>query len=246
MRVFRLSVGNETRYATEAGDEFEILNGHPFGELTPTGRVVSCREVRVLPPVTPNKIIGVGANFPGDTGPSDLVPSVFLMPPTALIGPGARAKIPAEFGSILAEGELGVVIGKQISKTAKLVPGSAILGYTCVNDFSLRDSSLDYVPPLIKKGADSMVAVGPCIHLGNLVDDASIQTFCGSERVQEGLVSQMKFSVDAVITFLTRYITLEPGDLISMGTPVPKPRLLRGARVAVEIDGIGRLENSIE
>jgi 2-keto-4-pentenoate hydratase/2-oxohepta-3-ene-1,7-dioic acid hydratase in catechol pathway len=200
-------------------------------------------------PVTPSKIIGVGRNFPDqdDRSPAACAdfPEVFLMPPSALLDPEADVMLPPFFGSVLAEGEIAVVIGKKAKGLSTNDVAEHVLGYTLSNDLSGRDSNLDPVPSLLKKGCDGFLPVGPWIRTDLDPVTLKIETFVNGVRVQAGAGKDMRFSVADVVSFVSLAITLEPGDLISLGAPSPKPRLLPGDTVEVRVDGLGCLRNRI-
>ncbi len=208
--------------------------------------VVSAKELEFLCPVSPSKIIGVGKNFPDPEHPvTPQAPELFLMPPSALIGTNQEIRLPKYFDSALAEGEVGVVIKDRIKSVSPKEALQHILGYTIVNDLSGRDSSLDFVSSLLKKGCDGFLPVGPWIVQGVDPSEMEIQTFVNDECLQKGSLREMKFSIGEIISFISQAVTLEAGDLISMGAPAPKPKLLPGCEVEVRVSGIGSLRNRI-
>ena len=127
-------------------------------------------KVRFLPPVPATKLIGIGANFPGEEPlGSDLHPSFFIKPPSSFTGHLTTVELPHVFRSVVAEGELGVVVRRRCRDlTRDEVPG-AILGWTVVNDLSGRDSTLRVVPPAVKKSADGFAPMGPYLNLDSKV-----------------------------------------------------------------------------
>jgi 2-keto-4-pentenoate hydratase/2-oxohepta-3-ene-1,7-dioic acid hydratase in catechol pathway len=212
-----------------------------------------------LPPVgRPGKIIAVGRNYrehaaeEGLDAPSD--PILFAKFPSALAGHGApivwRA---ADTGQVDYEAELAVVIGR----TARDVPAERaldhVLGYTCLNDVSARDLQFGDGQWVRGKSLDTFCPMGPCIVTGDEIPDPgalAVRCLVNGEVVQDASTREMVHSVPALIAFCSRFMTLEPGDVIATGTPGgvgvfrEPPRFLGdGDEVTVEIDGIGRLTN---
>ena len=206
---------------------------------------------RLLPPCSPSKIVCVGRNYPeharelGNEPPKE--PLIFLKPPSSLIASGDAIIYPALSERVDFEGELGVIIGK---RARGVKPGEAaqyVLGYTCVNDVTARDLQRKDGQWTRGKGFDTFCAVGPCmvpredVEIGQLV----VRTFVDGDKKQEAPVTEMMFSVDVIISYVTEFMTLEAGDLIATGTPPGVGPLLPGSRVRVDIEGIGALENTV-
>ncbi len=213
----------------------------------------------LLPPVThPSKIIAVGRNYhehaaeEGKTAPAD--PIVFTKFPNALVGDGAaivwRA---ADTDQVDYEAELAVVIGR----TARDVPVERalehVLGYTCLNDVSARDLQFGDGQWVRGKSLDTFCPLGPWLVTADEMPDPSalrLRCLVNDEVLQEAMTSEMVHGVPELIAFCSRFMTLEPGDIIATGTPAgvgvfrQPPRFLRdGDVVVVEIDGVGRLTN---
>ena len=233
-----------------------IRRGLALGHAVPTR---ARAEVAVLPPVTrPGKVIAVGRNYhehaaeEGQTVPAD--PILFAKFPSSLVGDGAdivwRA---ADTGQVDYEAELAVVIGR----TARDIPVSQaldhILGYTCLNDVSARDLQFGDGQWVRGKSLDTFCPIGPWIVTADeLTDPGTLRIRClvNGEVVQDARTSEMVHDVSHLIAFCSRFMTLDPGDVIATGTPGgvgvfrDPPRFLRdGDEVVVDIDGIGRLAN---
>jgi 2-keto-4-pentenoate hydratase/2-oxohepta-3-ene-1,7-dioic acid hydratase in catechol pathway len=204
----------------------------------------------VLPlPQTPTKIVGVGLNYRTHAAemqkPLPAEPLLFLKPPSALIAPGAPIVRPAGYDRVDFEGELAVVIGKR----ARHVPPERALdhvrGYTCLNDVTVRDLQKRDVQYTRAKGFDSFCPVGPRVAEG--LDPSSLRLVTRVNGVvrQDGNTSDLIFDVRALVAFVSRVMTLEEGDLISTGTPSGVGNLEPGDVVAIEIEGIGILENPV-
>ncbi|MGA2212927.1 MAG: fumarylacetoacetate hydrolase family protein [Bryobacteraceae bacterium] len=206
---------------------------------------------RLLPPCVPSKIVGVGRNYAehakelGNEIPAE--PAIFLKPPSSLIASGETIVYPRVTQRLDYEGELGVVIGRRARNVKSADAAAYILGYTCVNDVTARDLQRKDSQWTRGKGFDTFCPVGPCIVPRDEVDVASlrVRTFVDGEKKQDASITEMIFSVDDIIAYVSGFMTLEPGDLIATGTPSGVGPLQPGSRVRIEIDGIGVLENTV-
>jgi len=206
---------------------------------------------RLLPPCAPSKIVCVGRNYPeharelGNEPPKE--PLIFLKPPSSLIASGDSIVYPALSERVDFEGELGVIIGKRARHVKTADAASYVLGYTCVNDVTARDLQKKDGQWTRGKGFDTFCAVGPSMTPREDVDEATltVRTYVDGEKKQEAPVSEIMFSVDAIISYVSEFMTLEPGDLIATGTPPGVGPLRPGSQVRVEIDGVGVLENAV-
>ncbi|HLU69002.1 MAG TPA: fumarylacetoacetate hydrolase family protein [Kofleriaceae bacterium] len=197
----------------------------------------------------PSKIVCVGANYRahiaemGKEIPSE--PVLFLKAPSALIASGEPIPRPRGFARVDHEGELALVIGRR----ARRVPASRaleyVLGYTCLDDVTVRDLQKRDGQWTRAKGFDGFCPLGPRIVSGLDPSDLRIVTRVNGEVRQDGRTSDLIFPVATVIEFVTRTMTLEPGDVISTGTPAGVGNLNPGDRVEVEIDGVGVLANPV-
>jgi 2-keto-4-pentenoate hydratase/2-oxohepta-3-ene-1,7-dioic acid hydratase in catechol pathway len=245
-RVARIDWKGRVRYAKPEGTDFLLLFGSPIDGFVESRVQVTADEVRFLPPVPATKLIGIGANFHGDTpmGP-DPYPAFFVKPPSAFAGHLATVELPHVFRSVVAEGELAVVIRRRCHRLRPEEVQSVILGWTVVNDLSGRDSTLSVVPPAVKKSADGFAPMGPYMNLDPQIRPFRLTTWRNGEMVQEGSTTDLRFGVVECLVHISSIMTLEPYDIVALGTPPPKPSLVPGDEVAVEIDGIGRLVNRI-
>lgn len=245
-RIARISWKGKVWYAKPGDCELRLLSGSPIDGFVATDVQVMPEEVKFLPPVPATKLIGIGANFPGEPplGP-DPYPSFFVKPPSAFTGNLAVVRLPPVFRSVVAEGEVGVVIRK---RCRHLRPGdvpAAILGWTVVNDLSGRDSTLSVVPPAVKKSADGFAPMGPYVSLDPAIRPFQLTTWRNGEVVQQGSTADLRFGVVECLVYISSIMTLEPYDVVALGTPPPKPALVPGDVVAVGVEGIGRLVNRI-
>jgi 2-keto-4-pentenoate hydratase/2-oxohepta-3-ene-1,7-dioic acid hydratase in catechol pathway len=224
--------------------------GSIFGDFRIGTSPVPIGDVRVLPPVLPSKIVGIGRNYRdhaqelGNAVPEE--PLVFLKPSTAVIGHLDRIVAPAAAGRIDYEGELAVVIKKKARDLGDDASVSdVILGYACFNDITARDLQKKDVQFTRAKSFDTFAAVGPCVATG--LDPAAIhlKTFLNGKLVQTGNTANLIFSVPFLVRFLSRIMTLNPGDIIATGTPAGVGPMSPGDRVDVQIEGVGVLSNTL-
>ena len=206
---------------------------------------------RLLPPCSPTKIVCVGRNYSehakelGNAVPTE--PLIFLKPTTSLIAHGDSIVYPALSQRVDFEGELGIVIGKRARHVKAADAWDYIRGFTCVNDVTARDLQKKDGQWTRGKGFDTFCAAGPYLAGRDEVDFPSlrVQTLLDGELKQDGSVQDMIFPLDAIIEFVSAFMTLEPGDLIATGTPPGVGPVQPGSRVTVRIEGVGVLENPV-
>ena len=208
-------------------------------------------EPHVLPGCPPSKIVCVGRNYVDHAkelgNPVPPEPLIFFKPVSSMIPTGAPIIYPAISEFVSFEGELGVIIGKRARNVRKEDAEAFIFGYTCVNDVTARDLQKKDGQWSRAKGFHTFCPVGPWIVPRGEVETAAlrIRTFVNGVKKQDAPVSDMIFPVALLIAHISRFMTLEPGDLIATGTPPGVGPLVPGDVVRVEIEGIGALENSV-
>ena len=182
------------------------------------------------------------AEFGGEV-PSE--PLLFLKPSTAVAGPGDAIPLPAISRRVDYEGELAVVIGVLARRVPAEEASRVILGYTCANDVTLRDLQKEDTHWIRAKGFDGSCPLGPWIETDLDPNDVAVETRLNGEVVQAARTSEMVFGVATLIEYVTRFMTLLPGDVLITGTPEGVGRLSTGDRVEVAIEGIGTLANPV-
>jgi 2-keto-4-pentenoate hydratase/2-oxohepta-3-ene-1,7-dioic acid hydratase in catechol pathway len=206
---------------------------------------------RLLPPCWPSKIVCVGRNYVeharelGNEVPAE--PLIFLKPPSALLANGDAIEYPSQSKNVNFEGELGVIIGSRARHVARNEAFKHVAGYTCLNDVTARDIQRKDVQFTRGKGFDTFCPTGPWMVPRDEFDlsTARVRTFLNGEVKQDAPVGDMIFAVDAIIAFVTGFMTLEPGDLIATGTPPGVGPVEPGCTVEVEVTGIGVLRNTV-
>ena len=197
----------------------------------------------------PTKIVCIGANYRahvaemGKQVPEE--PVLFMKPPSALLPAGEPIVRPRGYGRVDFEGELALVIGRRARRVSAPRALDVVLGLTIVNDVTVRDLQAKDGQWTRAKGFDSFCPLGPHIAVGLDPSDLRITTRVNGEIRQDSRTSDLIFAVPFLIEFISRHMTLEPGDVISTGTPSGVGNLVPGDQVAVEIEGIGVLENPV-
>lgn len=252
MKILRyLREGAAAYGVLEPDGTIRSLHGSPFDGLRLGPAVATTSEVRVLAPVTPSKIVMVGANFYShlEGTPAPGFPMLFLKPPSAIIGPDDPIVIPRIAGSSVDyEAELTVVIGKRARHVAESEALEYVLGYTIGNDVSARAWQLREMKTgvlLRGKGFDTFAPIGPVVETDLDATDVRIEARVNGvvgHRIRTA--GDMIFPVAALIADVTQGITLMPGDVIMTGTTA-YGSLKPGDTIEMTMDGIGTLRNSV-
>ncbi|MFP5247364.1 MAG: fumarylacetoacetate hydrolase family protein, partial [Thermoanaerobaculia bacterium] len=202
-----------------------------------------------LPPVIPTKIVCVGRDYAdhakelGNEAPSE--PILFLKPTSALLAPGGTIVRPAASQRVEFEGELAIVVGREVKNVTAARWRDYVRGFTVANDVTARDLQKKDIQFTRGKGFDTFCPIGPCIEDELDVSDLRLTTRVNGETRQDGRTSQMIFPCGELFAFITAIMTLLPGDVILTGTPAGVGPLAPGDSVAVEVEGIGVLTNVV-
>ena len=260
MRIARIAHPEGMCFALVEGEGNEVtlheIEGHPVGQLNKTGRSWPLADVRLLAPMLPSKVIAIGRNYADHVAEvfkksaESLPPTMFIKPPTAVIGPEAPIRIPDFATNVEFEGELALVIGKPCKNVKKENAHDVIFGYTIVNDVSSRDLQFADGQWARAKGIDTFCPLGPWIQTELDYNELPIKAHLTHEGVtetkQDSNSNQMIMSIPEVIEFITASITLLPGDVICTGSPAGTAAMFPGDRIEIEIPGIGKLANPVE
>ncbi len=252
-RYVRFEQQGKTRFGRLEGDEIREISGDLFGAHLETGQSVNLADVKLRYPVDPPKVLAVGLNYKSHIGdnPVPTNPEIFYKPASALQDPGGPIVIPPGSKDLHYEAEFVIVMGKRARKVSAGEAPGCILGYTCGNDVSDRNwqnGTVDKKPDLQwwrAKGSDTFAPLGPCIAVGLDYSKSRIRLRLNGEVKQDQLVSDLLFGPPEIVSFVSRYVTLEPGDVIYTGTPGRTSAMKPGDTVEVEIDGIGVLRNPV-
>jgi len=240
----------EASYGLLEGDAVREIDGMPWQKWTAGNRTWLAKECRLLAPVEPSKIVCVGRNYAahaaefGNEVPKE--PLIFLKPPSSIVGPEKPIVLTRYSNRIEHEGELGVVMGKECAHLGdEDDPHSYVLGYTCVNDVTARDLQKSDVQFTRAKGFDTFCPVGP--HIETQLDprDILVETRVNGACRQSGRTSLMVYPVAFLVRWISRMMTLFPGDVIASGTPAGVGPLAAGDTVEVSVAGVGVLRNPV-
>ena len=254
MLFARFRHGDEVAYGVVEGERVTPVEGDIFGEHRSAGESFPLSQVTLLAPVTPGKILAAAVNYPShvtsakavldkDEAPS--IPQLFLKPSSSVIGPGDTIVLPEGAPRVDAEGEMVAVIGRRCRKVSAEEALAYVFGYTCGNDVSARHWQRDDLQWWRAKGSDTFTPLGPLIATGLNPADMELRTRVNGEEKQSTNTSAQIHSLAKLISFASRVMTLEPGDLVFTGTPGVTPTLGPGDVVEVEIAGIGALRNPV-
>jgi len=214
-------------------------------------QVEPVEAVDLLAPVEPSKIVCIGLNYHAHVEASQSAenapkrPLVFLKPPSSIIGPKQKIIRPEDSGRVDYEAELGVIIGKTARNVDAQNVDDYIFGFTCVNDVTARDLQKIDGQWSRAKGFDTFCPVGPWIVPKINYRDVLVEGIHNGVIKQSGRTSLMIFDIPFLISYISRIMTLNPGDLISTGTPAGIAPMNSGDTIEVRVEGIGTLENTM-
>jgi 2-keto-4-pentenoate hydratase/2-oxohepta-3-ene-1,7-dioic acid hydratase in catechol pathway len=228
----------------------QVLDAPPWLQGQPTDLILEADSYKILSPCAPSKIVAVGKNYAdhaaemGTSVPSE--PLIFLKPPTSIIASETEIRYPLQSHRVDYEGELALVIGDRTCNCTPEEAQTKIWGYTIANDVTARDLQQKDGQWTRAKGFDTFCPLGPWI-VRELNPGARLQTFLNDNPnpVQSAGIDQMVFPPDVLVSYISQIMTLLPGDVILTGTPLGVGPLNKGDRVRIEIEGIGRLENTV-
>ena len=251
MKYARFETEGRSAYGIVDGDEIRELSGSPLEDHSETGTVHRLADVKLLAPIArPGKIMAMALNYSshlhGASPPSR--PEPFYKTSSSVVGPGDPVVLPPDSQRVEMEAELVVVIGKNAKNVSEDDALDYVFGYTCGNDISERewqngaDKDIQFWRA---KSADTFSPIGPFIATGLDPTDMWIHGRVNDIEGQTCHTGEMIFNVVQAISFISKYATLEPGDLIFTGTSGAPPALKSGDVTEVEIAGIGTLTNPV-
>lgn len=221
----------------------------PYLGVQVSGAARPLESVRLVAPATPSKLVCVGRNYAahaaelGNEVPTE--PLIFLKPPTTLVGPDAPVVYPALSQRVEHEGELAFVVGKRCRNLSEESALEVIFGYTVANDVTARDLQRSDNQWTRGKGFDTFAPVGPYVETDYDPMGKGVRCLVNDELRQDGNTSLLIYSLANVLAFVTRFMTLEPGDLVLTGTPAGVGPVQPGDVMTVEVEGLGTLRNPV-
>jgi 2-keto-4-pentenoate hydratase/2-oxohepta-3-ene-1,7-dioic acid hydratase in catechol pathway len=231
--------------------EIQVIKGSFWDHYEVSGEKHSISEVRFLPPVIPTKIVCVGQNYLGHIkelgAPVPKEPIIFFKPPSCLIGHEQPIIYGRDAERIDYEGELAIVLKHKMKGVNESDALNYVLGYSCFNDVTERNMQAKNPFLLsLSKGFDSFGPFGPHIVTDLDPNDLMLKTYLNGELKQQDNTGNCVFSAQQVLSFISRFMTLFPGDIVITGTPRGIAPMEPGDTVEVEIDGIGTLRNAVQ
>ena len=246
-KYVRYSHDGSVAYGILRGETITRLDGDLFSSPRETDKTVPVLEVRLLAPCEPSKIIAVGLNYQshlGDREPAEY-PGLFAKFPTSIVGHEAEIVMPPDSRNLHYEGELVVVIGKRTQGVSAGAAADYIFGVTAGNDVSERDWQRNDLQWLRAKASDTFGPIGPAIVSGLNHNDLLLETRVNGETRQSERTRDLIFDIETIVSYVSRYVTLLPGDVIFTGTPGSTMALQPGDVVEVELEGVGVLRNTV-
>ena len=246
-RYVRFSFGGHSGYAILEGETLHELSGDFLAGGTPTGKTLRLSEARLLAPCVPSKVIAVGLNYKSHLGgrPAPEYPGIFSKQPTSIIGPEDLIVFPPGAEDVHYEGEMVVVIGKKATKVTPTEAPAHIFGVTAGNDVSERKWQKADLQWFRAKGSDTFGPLGPVVVQGLNYRDLKLETRLNGEVRQSQRTNDLLFGVDVIVSYVSQYVTLLPGDLIYSGTPGSTTAMKPGDVIEVELEGVGILRNKV-
>ncbi len=249
MRLVRFRTGERIATGLIEGEYVRPLRGTFFQDPVPTGEEIPLANARLLAPVIPSKVVAVGKNYVehaeemGGEVPEE--PIIFLKPSTSVIGPGDPIPYPSVSTRVDHEAELAVVVGRLARRVPADQAASVILGFTCANDVTARDLQQRDGQWTRAKGFDGFCPLGPWIETELDADDVEVQCRVNGDVRQLARTSQLAFGPAVLVEFISRVMTLLPGDVILTGTPAGVGPVEPGDKIEVEVEGVGALTNQV-
>jgi 2-keto-4-pentenoate hydratase/2-oxohepta-3-ene-1,7-dioic acid hydratase in catechol pathway len=245
-RIYRIRQDNGGAVAVERDGKLYWLEGDVFGSYRAGAEIAESAHT-LLAPTAPSKIMAIGLNYKDHAAemkkalPSE--PLVFMKPASAVIGPEEAIHIPDWAGRVDFESELAIVFRRRAYRVKAAEAMDYVLGITCLNDVTSRDFQTKDVQYTRAKGFDTFAPIGPCIAVGLDPSALAIEGWVNGEKRQSSNTNQLIFAVPELVEFVSRFATLEAGDVITTGTPSGVGPLKPGDRVMVKLEGVGTLSN---
>ncbi len=251
MRIARFSLNGEPKFGIVDGPELVVLNGHPLvAGYDTTGERVSIKEVKLLAPSIPSKLVCVGLNYADHVAEikdasAAAEPTLFLKPSSSIIGPGDAIVLPAQSEKVDLEVELAIVMGQIAKNVSEADALNYVWGFTIANDVTARDLQFSDQQWARSKSFDSFCPIGPWIETEFVPDGQELSSRINGETKQSSSIDHMLHNVPKLISYISHNMTLLPGDVILTGTPAGITQIVSGDIVECEIEGIGTLMNPV-
>jgi 2-keto-4-pentenoate hydratase/2-oxohepta-3-ene-1,7-dioic acid hydratase in catechol pathway len=249
VQIVRFRAGGKTRYGVLEGVAVVDYTGTPWSVFRRGQRRYPVRQVVLLAPVTPSKIVAVGLNHAehalarGRSLPEE--PLLFFKPVTALIGPGDPIVAPTRSHHLECEAALAAVIKRRCRNVPPARAREYVLGYAALNDVTARDVEARDGDWARAKAFDTFCPVGPCIATDLDPNTATIETWVNGTLRRAASTKELIFAVEDVVARVSEVMTLLPGDVVATGAPGASGPVAPGDRVEIRVEGVGGLRNAI-
>ena len=249
MKIARFIADGRELYGLVEGSEIKVIEGNIFDSYAVTAETLPLADVKLLAPVKPSKVVGIGLNYQavakakGVEFPPE--PILFLKPPSSIIGPADLIVLPEMVKQPAFEVEIAIVIGKQAKNVTEDDALDYSLGYTLANDLTAKDHMAKGQPWTKGKSFDTFTPVGPYIVTGIDPDNTEITCLLNGSEKQRSNTNDMIFNCRQLIAFVSQVMTLEAGDIILTGTPVGGGEFKRGDTITLAGSELGSMTNSV-
>lgn len=237
------------RYGVLKDETIHVITGDIFADYKVTDETVSVGDVKLLAPTEPSKVVCIGLNYVDHAKEVNLEipkePLIFLKPNTTVIATGDDVIYPEQTNHVEYEAELGIVIGKKTKNIEKEEAKEAIFGYTIANDVTARDLQFSDGQWTRGKSFDTFCPIGPGIVRDIDPSNLNITLHVNGELKQNSNTKNLIFDVEYIVSYVSKVMTLLPGDVIITGTPYGVGPVEPGDEMVVRIDGLGELRNKI-
>ena len=248
-RYIRYSAAGKTSYGMLEDNTVRELRGNIFSGAEPTGHMLNLSDVKLLAPCEPSIVAAVGRNYKSHIADRNIEPAkepgLFWKPSSCIVGTGEDIVLPPGANNTHYEAELVVVIGKKAKNVKQSDAAGHIFGITAGNDVSERDWQKNDLQWFRAKGSDTFGVLGPCIVQGLDYNDLLVESRLNGEVRQSQRTKDFIFPVELVVSYVSQFVTLAPGDIIYTGTPGNTKPMQPGDTIEVEVEGVGVLRNRI-
>lgn len=254
VKYARFQTGDTVAHGIVEGDRIRQIEGDFFGSRKPTDKTFALSEVKLLVPTVPTQVLALAGNYKSHLADKEIppkfkIPQPFFKSPSCLVAHGGEIILPQDAGPTHYEAELVIVIGKRAKRVSREKALDYVFGVTCGNDVSERywqnDEQNKDVQWWRAKGADTFGPCGPFVATGLDYGNLRLTLRQNGQVKQEENTSYMIHDVASTVSFISRYVTLHPGDLIFTGTPGETEELKVGDVVEVELEHVGVLRNRV-
>lgn len=248
-RIARARIGEKVSTGELVDGRFFCLEGEVPATGPRTGESHALEKIRLIAPVAPSKVVAVALNYRAHAlemkKPLPAEPLFFIKPSTSVIGPGDTIVLPPDSQEVHHEAEVGLVIGRRLTRASPEQAKEALYGVTGVVDVTARDIQRRQSHYTRGKGYDTFCPIGPFITCGLDPTDLGVKLSVNGETRQDGRTSDLIFGPWQLLSFISQVMTLLPGDVVSTGTPSGVGPIVTGDRVTLDVEGVGALTLSV-